>query len=107
MADLEQRLTALEREMSALKSRVGAAEEDGASIPDLIKLEFRLANSQIARQSRDLAGLRSDVADLKALKGDVEQLRSGQVGLFVRVEAMPRILAELVTRMLDDRSKRR
>ena len=55
MADLEQRVTTLEREMSALKERVGANEEDVQSIPDLIKMEFRLANSQIARLSRDVS----------------------------------------------------
>ena len=52
MADLEQRVTTLEREVSVLKERVGADEEDVRNIPDLIKMEFRLANSQMARLSR-------------------------------------------------------
>ena len=52
MSDLEQRVTTLEREMSALKARVDANEADVTSIPDLIKVEFRFTNSQIARLSR-------------------------------------------------------
>ena len=55
MSDLEQRVTALEREMSALKARVGTNEEDLQNIPELIRTEFRLTNSQIARLSRDVA----------------------------------------------------
>ena len=50
MADLEQRVATLEREMSTLKSRVSANEQDLQTIPELIKTEFRLTNSQIARQ---------------------------------------------------------
>jgi hypothetical protein len=46
MADLEQRVATLERDMSALKERVGANEEDVKNIPDLIKLEFRLARAR-------------------------------------------------------------
>ena len=56
MADLEQRVATLERDMSALKDRVGTHEEDVKNIPDLIKLEFRLASSQtgaaVSRRSR-------------------------------------------------------
>ena len=55
MPDLEERVTTLEREMSALKARVGANEADMQSIPELIRAEFRLTNSQIARLSRDVA----------------------------------------------------
>jgi hypothetical protein len=58
MPDIEERVTTLEREMSALKARVGANETDMQSIPDLIRAEFRLTNSQIARLSRDVAELR-------------------------------------------------
>ena len=79
MADLEQRVTTLEHEMSTLKSRVGIIDEDTKNIPDLIKLEFRLANSQIARLSQDVA-----------------ELQSGQVELTAKVEALPRVLAEML-----------
>ena len=89
MADLEQRVTTLEREMSALKARVAGNEEDITSIPDLIKMEFRLANSQMARLSRDVAELKSNVG----------QLQSGQTGLTAKVEALPRAIAELVVEM--------
>ena len=86
MADLEQRVATLEQEMSALKTRVGANEEDVSNIPDLIKMEFRLANSQNARASRDIAALTRDVAELKA----------GQQNLAAKVDALPRVIAELL-----------
>ena len=90
MADLEQRVATLEHEMSTLKSRVGIIDEDAKSIPDLIKLEFRLASSQGARMSRDIAELQRSVGDLQR-----------------NVEAMPRAMAELVIELLDERDKRR
>lgn len=79
MADLEQRVATLEREVSTPKARVEIVDEDAKNIPDLIKAEFRFTNSQIARLSRDVAELR----DLPA-----------------KVEAMPRVMAELVVEML-------
>jgi hypothetical protein len=50
--------------MATLKARVGDHEEDTKSIPDLIKIEFRLTNSQIARLSRDVADLQRGLGDL-------------------------------------------
>ena len=83
MADLEQRVATLEREMmSSLKARVGANEGDLQSIPELIKTEFRLTNSQIARLSRDVAELRE---------------------LPAKVDALPRVVAEI----LAERDKKR
>ena len=82
MADLEQRVATHEREMSTLKARVAVNEEDITNIPELIRTEFRLSNSQIARLSRDVAELR----DLPA-----------------KVDALPRILAEMLA---DHESKR-
>jgi len=89
-ADLEQRVTTLEREVSVLKERVAADEEDVRNIPDLIKMEFRLANSQMARLSRDVAELQRGLGDLTG-----------------KVEAMPRVMAELVSEMLADRDRKR
>ena len=86
MADLEQRVATLEQEMFALKTRVGANEEDVSNIPDLIKMEFRLANSQMARLSRDVA-----------------ELKAGQLDLSAKVDALPRVVAEL----LGERDQRR
>jgi hypothetical protein len=88
MPDLEERVTTLEREMSALKARVGTHEEDMTNIPELIKTEFRLANSQIARLSRDVAELQRGFNDLTG-----------------KVDAMPRALAELMAEMLGDRKR--
>lgn len=89
MVDLEQRVATLEREMSALKGRVGTNEEDAKSVPDLIKIEFRLANSQMARLSRDVAELQAGMDRLRDLPE--------------RVDALPRVLAE----MLAERDKKR
>jgi uncharacterized protein YceH (UPF0502 family) len=66
MPDLEQRVTTLEQEVATLKARVADHEDDTKSIPDLIKVEFRLANSQIARLSRDIAELQRGLGDLTA-----------------------------------------
>lgn len=97
MADLEQRVATLEREVSALKSRVGVNEEDITSIPDLIKLEFRLGNSQLGRLSRDVTGLQREFAGMRR---DLTEMRSS-------VDALPRAVAELVAEMLVERDKRR
>jgi hypothetical protein len=96
MADLEQRVTALEREMTALKARVDVQEEDARSIPDLIKVEFRLANSQMARLSSDVA----------RLSGDMARLSDDVTGLSAKVDVLPRVVAEIVTEMLAERGKR-
>jgi len=90
VADLEQRVTTLEREMTEVKGRVGIMDEDTKSIPDLIKMEFRLQNSQNARMSRDIAELQRTVGDIQRT-----------------VEAMPRAMAELVIELLDERDKKR
>ena len=78
MADLEQRVTTLEREVSDLKARVGANEEDMQSIPDLIRTEFRFANSQIARLSRDVAALRDVPAKIDALQRVMAEMLTEQ-----------------------------
>ena len=74
MPDIDERVTTLEREMSALKARVGANEADMQSIPDLIRAEFRLTNSQIARLSRDVAELRELPAKMDALQRVVAEM---------------------------------
>ena len=86
MSDLEQRVTALEREMSALKARVATNEEDLQNIPELIKIEFRLANSQMARLSRDVADLQRGLGDLTSKVGDLPE----------KVDALQRVMAEFV-----------
>jgi predicted secreted protein len=44
------------------------------SIPDLIRAEFRLTNSQIARLSRDVAELRELPAKMDALQRVVAEM---------------------------------
>ena len=97
MADLEQRVATLERDISALKERVGANEEDARNIPDLIKLEFRLASSQRAKLS-------SDVADLQGRMGKMEAKFETLEGKF---DALPRVVAELVVEALNERDRNR
>jgi uncharacterized protein YceH (UPF0502 family) len=89
MPDLEQRVSTLEPEMAALKARVDSGEEDARNIPELIRTEFRLANSQIARLSRDVAELQRGFGDLGT-----------------KVDALPRVVAELVTEMLVERDRK-
>lgn len=67
--------------MTALKARVGANEEDMQSIPDLIRAEFRLTNSQIGRLSRDVAELQRQVGQLSDLPA--------------KFHALPRVVAEM------------
>ena len=83
MADIEGRVTALERDVSALKARVAIHDDEMQNIPNLIKTEARFTNAQIARLS-------SDVAELQG-----------------KVDTLPRVIAELVTEMLDERDRRR
>jgi len=86
MSDLEQRVTALEREMSALKARVGTNEEDLQNIPELIRTEFRLTNSQIARLSRDVTEVQRGLGDLTSKVGDLPE----------KFDALQRVMAEFV-----------
>src|SRR5262245_33604238 len=90
MPDLDQRVTTLEQEVAGLKARVTGNDEELKSIPDLIKIEFRLANSQHARVSRDVADLQRVLSDLTD-----------------KVEAIPLAVAELVTEMFAERDRRR
>ena len=96
MPDLEQRVSTLEREMAALKARVDSGEEDARNIPDLIKTEFRLSNSQIARLSREFADLRGTVGGLSR---EFAELRD-------KVEVLPRVVAELVVESIAEREKK-
>lgn len=84
MADLETRVAMLEREMTDPKARVADHDADLQNIPDLIKSEARLTNSQIARLSRDVAELKRGVAELE--RG---------------MDALPRAIAEIVKEMLE------
>ena len=68
MADLERRVTQLEREVQALKSRmtntdakVAAMDEDLQGIPGLIKAEFRLIDSRFSRLMAELAQFRTAI----------------------------------------------
>jgi hypothetical protein len=93
VADLEQRVTTLEREVSVLKERVGADEEDVRNIPDLIKMEFRWRTARSPR-CRATCGA---AAGSRRLDRQGRRLRG----------AMPRVMAELVSEMLADRDRKR
>jgi len=54
MANIEERVEQLERELTALKAQVSTIEEDLNTIPDLIKMEHRLTNTQFSRALKDL-----------------------------------------------------
>ena len=89
MSDLEQRVTALEREMAALKGTVVSHDEELRNMPDLIKLEFRLSNARIDRLGRDMS-----------------EVKNRLDGLEGKVDSLPRVLAELVD-MIKDPGKTR
>ena len=82
--------------MASLKSTVTGHGEELKSIPDLIKLEFRLANSQFSRLNRDVVELKSDVTGLKSHVAEL----SG------KFEALPRAVAELVVELMGGRGGR-
>jgi hypothetical protein len=69
-----------------LKARVTTNEDDVMSIPDLIRTEGQFTRSQIARLSHDVAELQAKVGDLTG-----------------KVDALPRVVAELVVETLGDR----
>ena len=99
MSDLELRVSALERDMSTLKTRVAIIDEDMKNIPNLIKTEFRFTNTQIARLS-------SEVSELQELRGNVAELQRKVGELSDKTDALPRVLAELVTEMLAERDRK-
>ena len=85
MANLEERVAVLEKELATMKAKVGSHDVDLANIPDLLRMEFRLMDSRIAKLSRDV----SELSELPR-----------------KVEALPRVVAELVVEMLKERGKK-
>jgi uncharacterized coiled-coil protein SlyX len=78
-------------------------EADTRNIPDLIKLEFRLANSQRARLSHDVVELQRR---MDAVEGKIDAL-GGKVGVMEgKVDALPRVLADLIVETLDKRDNK-
>lgn len=67
MPSLEERVAVLERAVADLKGRVETHQEELDNIPELIKTEFRLTNSHIARLSRDVVELRELPSKVDAL----------------------------------------
>ena len=64
MADLEQRVAALESEMAALKTRIGAIDAELRALPKLINAGFRRMDSRFTRAHADFAELKT-VIDLR------------------------------------------
>ena len=89
MADLEARVTVLERELDALKERQAATDADVQSLPELVKLEHRFTNTRIDRLTRDVSDLKLDVAHLQDT-----------------VEKLPRAVAEIVHEILDEKASK-
>jgi uncharacterized protein YPO0396 len=76
---IEQRVTDVEVEVTDLR-------QEWQNIPDLIDARLRLTDSRVARLSNEMATVKRSLADLSG-----------------KVEALPRILAE----MLAERDKKR
>ena len=94
MADLEARVSALEREFDALKARQAATDSDVQSLPELVKLEHRFTNTRIDRLGRDVSDLKLDV---DRLGRDVSDLKD-------TVEKLPRVVAEIVHEIFDKKA---
>ena len=103
MADLEKRVETLEREMAVLKERTGRHDEELANIPELIKVEFRLANSRTARLAQDVA---DGKADTDIFRNQVTQrfdkLEKKVDGL---IESFPKIVGDVVRDVMNERDR--
>ena len=98
MADLEKRVEALEREMAIVKERTGRHDEELANIPELIKVEFRLANSRTARLAQDVADLKVDTEQrFNRLEKKVDGL----------ISDLPKIVGDVVREVLNERDRRK
>jgi predicted nucleic acid-binding Zn-ribbon protein len=101
MADLEARVAVLEHEMAIVKERTGRHDEELANIPELIKVEFRLANSRTARLAQDVADFKTDT-DLRfnKLEKKFDDLKS-------TVDGFPKAVGDIVREVLNERDRRR
>jgi predicted nucleic acid-binding Zn-ribbon protein len=96
MADIEARVKVLEKDLAALKARVEVHNAELVNIPDLIKVEFRFVNSRFTRLDQEISEARDRM--------DTMDVRLGK--LTEAVDRMPRVLAEVVKEMLDERDRR-
>jgi hypothetical protein len=97
MADIEARLTLLEKDMAALKARVEVHNAELVNIPELIKVEFRFVNSRFTRIDQEFSEARDRMDTMEGRLGKLTEA----------VDRMPRALAEVVKEMLDERDRRR
>ena len=61
MADLEQRVAALESEVAALKTRIGVIDAELRALPKLINAGFRRMDGRFTRVHADIAELRTAI----------------------------------------------
>ena len=107
MADIEERVGKLEKDVEAIKAQAARHEAttqrheaELINIPELIKIEFRLANSRFVRLDQGLNDLRADFDTMKLQLGAMEKRLQQQI------DTLPRAVAEIVTQMLDERDRR-
>ena len=103
MADIEARVALLEKDMAALKARVEVHNAELVNIPELIKVEFRFVNSRFTRVDQELSEARER---MEAIEAKISQLDRKVDALTDNVDGLPRILAEVVKEMLDERDRR-
>lgn len=96
MADIETRVAVLEKDMAALKARVEVHNAELVNIPELIKVEFRFVNSRFTRVDQEFSEARERMDSMEGRLGKLAEA----------VDRMPRILAEVVKEMLDERDRR-
>jgi hypothetical protein len=90
MADLEARVAVLEREMAIVKKWTGRHDEELSNIPELIKIEFRLANSRADRLAQEAADAKVDA-----------ELRHNRL-----MKDLPKIVADVMREVLNERDRR-
>ena len=98
MADLETRVAVLEREMAVIKDRTTRHEGELANIPELIKVEFRLANSRTGRLAADLAEFKVDVG---------QRFDKFETKVDTLIADLPKIVGDVVREVFDERDRRR
>ena len=95
MADktIEQRVTDVEQRVARVEERVTSLDQEWQNIPDLIETRLRLTDSRVARLSADMVDVKKAISGLDGKMNSLE----------AKVDALPRILAE----MLEERDRRR
>ena len=90
--------------MAIVKERTGRHDEELANIPELIKVEFRPANSRTTRLAQDVADLKSDTEQQFNKVGQRFDRLEKKVDALI--EGLPRNVGDVVREVLNERNRR-